>query len=150
MPGGVCKVWLKFLADVSFLYFNIWVALISELLVRLGWITFHRKDIMFLFSNIIRLTTFHLIYLLTSAYFHQFQERYVMWHHSTSFNSIWCFWYTYWPPMGYQYVDLSAVQKLEEKCFPIKIWIIAKKICLLQQKMNGNYAIIWYFGRTTQ
>ena len=38
----------------------------------------------------------------------------------------------------------SAVQKLEEKSFPVKIWIIVKKIWLSQQKMNGNDAIIFY------
>ena len=45
----------------------------------------------------------------------------------------------------------SAVQKLEEKCLSVKIWKIFRKICLGQQKMNDNDAIIFlYFERTTQ
>ena len=35
----------------------------------------------------------------------------------------------------------SVVQKLEKKCFSVKIWIIIKKICLYQQKINGNNVI---------
>ena len=35
----------------------------------------------------------------------------------------------------------SVVQKLEEKCFSVKISIIIKNICLRQQKMNGNDTI---------
>ena len=45
----------------------------------------------------------------------------------------------------------SVVQKLEEKCFSVKIWINIKKICLPQKKMNGNDVLIfWYYERTTQ
>lgn len=55
-----------------------------------------------------------------------------MWYDSTPFNPIWYFWYTYWPPVGHEYVDFSgisqfresAVQKLEKKCFSVKILII--------------------------
>ena len=36
-----------------------------------------------------------------------------------------------------------AVQKLEEICFSVKICIIIKKICLHQQKMNGNDDIVF-------
>ena len=68
-----------------------------------------------------------------------------------------CFWYTYWPPLGYQDVDLSesskirhelcvrgsAVQNLEEKCLSVKIWIIIKKISLPQLKTSGNNAIFF-------
>ena len=89
--------------------------------------------------------------------FHWFQEKYFICHHPTPFNFVWYFWYTYWPPMWYQYVDLSKswknegstmlsgpmVQKLEEKCFSVKIWIIIIKICLHQQKMNVNDAIFF-------
>ena len=57
------------------------------------------------------LTTFHVIFLLTSAVFHQFQEKYVMRHQWTAFHPLWCFWYTYWPPMDYEYVDLSKAKK---------------------------------------
>ena len=62
---------------------------------------------MLLFSNVMRLTTFHVTFLLMSAVFHQFQEKLLMWHHSTPFKPILCFWYTYWSPMCRQYVDLS-------------------------------------------
>ena len=41
---------------------------------------------MLLFSNIIRFNTFHVIFLLTSAVFNRFQEKYVMWHHSIPFD----------------------------------------------------------------
>ena len=37
----------------------------------------------------------------------------------------------------------SVVRKLQEKCFSVKIWITIKKICLHQQKMNGNDTIIF-------
>ena len=44
----------------------------------------------------------------------------------------------------------SAVPKLEKKFVSAKIWTIIKEICLGQQRMNCNDAIIfWYFERTT-
>ena len=52
------------------------------------------------------------VFLLMSAVFYRFQEKYLIWHHSTPFNPIWRFWYTYWSSMGYQYVDLSESLKL--------------------------------------
>ena len=99
----LCRVWLKFLAHVSFFvsqFSSIWMALISEPLFRFGWIPPHWKATMLLFSNIMRLTTFHVIYLLTSAVFRRFQERYVMWHHSATFKPIWCFGI----PIGHQMI----------------------------------------------
>ena len=106
----ICMVSLKFLADVCFSVSqcsNIWIALNSEPLDRFEWITPRWKAFLLLFSNIMRFTFFRVIFLLRSAGFHWFHKKYVMWHHSTTFNPIWCFWYTYWPPMGYQNVDLS-------------------------------------------
>ena len=41
-----------------------------------------------LFSNLMRLTTFHVIFVVMSVVFHRFREKYVMWHHSTPFNPI--------------------------------------------------------------
>ena len=37
----------------------------------------------------------------------------------------------------------SVAQKLEKKTFSIKILIIIRKICLRQQKMNGNDTIVF-------
>ena len=37
----------------------------------------------------------------------------------------------------------SVVQKLNEKCFLVKIQIVIKKICLREQRMNRNEAIIF-------
>ena len=109
---GICRVWLKFLDDVSFFvsqFSNIWI---SEPLVRFGWITPHWKAIMLLVSYTMHLVIFIYFLLLRSAVFHRFQEKYVMWHHSTTFNPPWCFWYTYWPQMACQYVDLSKSWKM--------------------------------------
>ena len=39
----------------------------------------------------------------------------------------------------------SAAQKLEGKHFSVKAWIIVKKICLCQQKRNGNDAIMFLY-----
>ena len=71
------------------------------------WTTFpiwmnnpHWKATLLLFSNIVRLTTFHMIYLLTSAVLHWFQERCVMCHHSATFKPIWCFGI----PIGHQMI----------------------------------------------
>ena len=60
---------------------NFWMVLISEPLVRFGWVTPHWKFIMLLFSNIMRLNNFHVIFSLMSAVLHRFKEKYVMWHH---------------------------------------------------------------------
>ena len=38
----------------------------------------------------------------------------------------------------------SVAQKLEKKTFSIKILIIIWKICLRQQKMNGNDTIVFH------
>ena len=77
--------------------------------------------------------TFQVIFLLNAVFFHRLQEKHVIWHHSTPFSAIWCFWYAYWPSMGYKYVDhsktkkysitmfrKSVIQKLEQKCFVVK------------------------------
>ena len=131
---------------------NLWMALISEPPVRFGWIT------PLLFSYM-RLNTFHVIFLLTSAVSHQLQEKCVMRHHSIPFavtepdfqkknrkcpeyvgtgpDSFLCWLDYFWVSYGNQTKQY--------------FWITAKKICSRQQKINDNDAIIfWYFERTIQ
>ena len=104
---GICKGMTEIFCWRLLFRLPIWMTLITEPLVEFRWITPHWKAIF------MRLTTFHVIFLPMSAVFHRFQEKYAMWIHSTPFNPIWCFWYTYWPPMFYQYVDLSKSWKNE-------------------------------------
>ena len=126
------------------------IALNSEPLDQFEWITARWKAFILLFSNIMRFTFFRVIFLLRSADFHWFHKKYVMWHHSTIFNPIWCFWYTYRPPMGYQNVAKKAKKSGVNHVQGISYSKVKGK-CLRQQKMDINNAIIfWYFEKTTQ
>lgn len=105
-PWEVCRECLKFVADVIFFVPNIWMAHISEPLDRFGWITPHWKAIMLFFSNVKRVTTFHVI-LCWRQHFLSISWKIS---HVTLSNAklpYFMFWYTFWPPMGYQYTDLS-------------------------------------------
>ena len=144
--------------------FNLSMALISKPLVRFEWISPHCKAIMLLFSKIMRLSTFHVIVLLTSQFIIDPRK---IWHVAI-FNSIQpnliflvyllvlnvlsvCRSLKKLKNEGSTMFNGSIVQKLEEKYFIVKIWIIIKKIWLRQRKMNGCDAItFWYFKITTQ
>lgn len=66
------------------------MTLIFEPLVRSELVIPNWKAIMLLLSSM-HLTTFDVIFLLTSEVFPGFQEKYVICHYSTPFNAILCF-----------------------------------------------------------
>ena len=118
---GIWRVWLKFFADVSFFFFqfsSIWIALISEPLVPFGWTNPHWKAIMLLFSNIMRLTTFHVLFCWGQQFFIDFRKN---------------------MSGGINHVQGISASKIRWKMFFRKNLII-KKIYLHQQKMSGNNA----------
>ena len=120
----------------------------------------HWKAIMLLFSNSMRLNIFHAIFCWRQHFFIDFRKNTsccIIQSHSTPFD-------IFGIVIGYQCIIShisvckslkklknegstmfrgSAIQKLEEKCFSVKIWIIIKKICSRQQKMNCNYPIFF-------
>ena len=138
------RLWLKFLAGLCLPISNFWMALISEQLVWFGWITSQWKAIMLsdisnfswhypILFNLLVYLFLILVYLLAT-------------------NG----WSVY-RPLKKLTEKLSAMlrgsapQKLEEKRFSVKIWLIIRKICLRQRKMNGNDTITFsYFEKATQ
>ena len=124
------------------------MALIFDKLVQFWWITPHWKAIMLLFSNKMRLITFHVTFLPTSAVFHRFQAKYDMWHHSTQFKPhlmflVYLFATNLLPvckPLkrlkneGSTMFRGSVVQKLEEKRFSVNIWVIIIKYAYVSRK----------------
>ena len=81
----------NFLLTPAFLSLNLWITFLFEWFLWFGWKKHCWKAIMLLLSNVTRLTTFSVIFVLTSAVFHRFQEKYVIRHHSTPFKPIWFF-----------------------------------------------------------
>ena len=150
MFEGVCNVWLIFLTDI-----NIFIS--EPLNCSNSWTTFPvLMNNSLLESYYVVVFTFyafgHLscdIYGDVSSFYLFHENRYFMWHLLTPFNPIWYFWYTYCPPMCYQFVELSRSTKIRgQPCFSVKIWIISKKLCLSQQKMTGNDVMLfWIFWK---
>ena len=136
------------------------MALISEPLVRFEWITLHWKSIM-LFSNIMRLTTFYGNFWWRQQFFIHFRKNisydliqphlmFLVHLLATNVLSV-CRSLKKLQNEGSIMFKISAVHKLDRKCFSVKIWIIINKICWCQQKVKGSDTIIfWYFERTTQ
>ena len=161
---GVVGYDWNFLMMSAFLSSNRYMALIFEPLVQFEWINLHWKVNMFFFSNIMGLITFYVFFCWCQQFFIIFKKNKSCgiiqphWTHlmflvyllATNVLSV-CRSLKKLKNEGSTMFRGLAVQKLEKKNFSVKIWIIIKKICLCQQKMNGNDAInFWYFGRTTQ
>ena len=134
------------------------MAPIFEPIVRFVWITPHWKAFVLLFSSIKHLTTFYVIYFADFSRFSSISSFNLIQPHLMFLLYLLA---TNGLPVSRYLIKLkngrstmfreSAVQRLAEKYFSVKVWIIIKKICLRRQKINGNGAIFfWYFERTTQ